>query len=170
MTDAAEGTAEIVIRDAEARDEAAWRRLWSGYITFYQVDVPEAVTAFTWSRILDPGVPMFARVAEMANESAGFSVSTLHPSTWTAGLNCYLEDLFVAQRARGRGVGRALIDDLLELAKEQGWDRLYWHTDAGNATARALYDRYTKADNFVRYRIPLSDYIQRGNSEREGIG
>ena len=49
--------AQILIRDAAADDEAAWRRLWSGYCDFYQVDVPEAVTAFTWSRVLDPDVP-----------------------------------------------------------------------------------------------------------------
>jgi hypothetical protein len=33
------------IRDSRPGDEAAWRRLWSGYLTFYKVDVPEA----TWS-------------------------------------------------------------------------------------------------------------------------
>lgn len=162
--------AEIVIRDPDPRDEAAWRRLWSGYTEFYQVDVPEAVTALTWSRILDPDVPVFARIAEMDGRIAGFAISTLHPSTWTAGPNCYLEDLFVDQNVRGHGVGGALIDDLLRLAEKKGWDRLYWHTDAGNETARALYDRYTKADNFVRYRIPLSDYIEWGNSERDAIG
>ncbi len=161
---------EIVIRDADPRDEASWRRLWSGYIDFYQVDVPEEVTALTWSRVLDPDARMFARIAQRGGEIGGFSISTLHPSTWTAGLNCYLEDLFVDHTMRGHGLGRALIDDLLDLAKQRGWDRLYWHTDAGNETARALYDRYTEADNFVRYRIPLSDYIGGSNSEREAIG
>lgn len=161
---------EIVIRDADPRDEASWRRLWSGYIDFYQADVPEEVTALTWSRVLDPDARMFARIAQRGGEIGGFSISTLHPSTWTAGLNCYLEDLFVDHTMRGHGLGRALIDDLLDLAKQRGWDRLYWHTDAGNETARALYDSYTEADNFVRYRIPLSGYIERGNSEREAIG
>lgn len=149
-------TTEIVIRDAAPRDEASWRRLWSGYTEFYQVDVPQEVTALTWSRVLDPDAPMFARIAERGGEIGGFSISMLHPSTWAAGLNCYLEDLFVDQNMRGHGVGRALIDDLLDLAKNRGWDRLYWHTDAGNETARTLYDSYTEADNFVRYRIPLS--------------
>ncbi|MHA1518228.1 MAG: GNAT family N-acetyltransferase [Alphaproteobacteria bacterium] len=146
----------LIIRDPKPDDEAAWRRLWSGYLVFYQVDVPGAVTAYTWARILDPSIPMFLRIAEIEEKVVGFAISTLHPSTWTAGLNCYLEDLFVDPDARGSGVGRALIEDLLALAKRRGWSRLYWHTDAGNETARALYDRYTKADNFVRYRIPLS--------------
>lgn len=163
-------TAELLIRDARADDEAAWCRLWSGYCDFYKVDVPEAVTAFTWSRILDPEMPMFARIAEVDGAVVGFAISTLHPSTWTAGLNCYLEDLFVDESARGLGAGRTLIDDLLALAKKEGWSRVYWHTDAGNETARALYDRYTKADDFVRYRIPLNDYAQRGNNAPGGEG
>jgi len=162
--------AKTTIRDPDSSDEAAWRRLWTGYIEFYEADVPEPVTALTWSRVLDPAIPMFARMAEVDDAVVGFTISTLHPSTWTADLNCYLEDLFVDPGARGHGVGRALIDDLLVLAKDKGWDRLYWHTNAGNTTARALYDRYTNADGFVRYRICLSDYNQRGNSDHEMIG
>ena len=143
------------IRDATPGDKAAWRRLWSGYIAFYNVDVPEDVTARTWSRLLDPCVPMFCRLAERDGEVVGFAVSTLHPSTWTSGLNCYLEDLFVESYARGLGTGRALIDDLLELAGKAGWSRVYWHTNADNETARRLYHRYTEADGFVRYRVTL---------------
>ena len=146
----------LLICDPGPDDEAAWRRLWSGYLTFYNEDVPEAVTAETWARILDPGVPMFGRLAEQNRTITGFTVSMLHPSTWTHDLNCYLEDLFVDPNARGRGVGRALIDDLLTLARKKGWSRLYWHTNAGNETSRRLYDRYIKADDFVRYRIVLS--------------
>ena len=145
-----------LIRDPGPDDEAAWRRLWSGYLTFYKEDVPEDVTAETWARILDPDVPMFGRLAEQNGAIAGFTVSTLHPSTWTRDLDCYLEDLFVDPDARGQGVGRALIDDLLTLSRKKGWSRLYWHTNAGNETARRLYDRYTKADDVVRYRIVLS--------------
>jgi len=83
------------------------------------VDVPEAVTAETRARILDPGVPMFGRLAEQNRAIAGFTVSTLHPSAWKRDLNCNLEDLFVDPNARGRGVGCALIDDLLTPAWEK---------------------------------------------------
>ena len=76
------------------------------------------MTGLTWSRILDETVPMFARVADYDGKVVGFAISTLHPSTWTRDLNCYLEDLFVDRDARGHGVGRALIDDLLKMAKE----------------------------------------------------
>jgi RimJ/RimL family protein N-acetyltransferase len=48
-----------------------------------------------------------------------------------------------------------LLDDLALLAKARGWHRLYWHTDAGNTRARALYDSYVVSDGHVRYRMPL---------------
>ena len=64
---------------------------------------------------------------------------------------CYLEDLFVSPEARGSGAGRALIEAVLERARAHGWDKVYWHTREDNARARALYDSFTGADDFVRY-------------------
>lgn len=144
-----------LIRDPRPGDEAAWRRLWAGYVTFYKAIVPDEVTAGTWARMLDPASDVFGRLAEHDGAVVGFSVSVLHPATWTLQPACYLEDLFVAAEARGCGAGRALLDDLLELAKARGWSRLYWHTNTGNETARRLYDQYTQADDFVRYRLVL---------------
>jgi GNAT superfamily N-acetyltransferase len=143
--------AAIIIRDPTAADEIAWRALWSGYNAFYEANIPEAVTARTWQRLLDPASSMFGRLAVVDSEVAGFSVCVLHDSTWTSVPVCYLEDLFVAPKFRGRGLGRSLIQDLVDRAKANGWSRLYWHTRAGNP-ARRLYDEFAKADDFVRYR------------------
>lgn len=71
------------------------------------------------------------------------------------GEDCYLEDMFVAPDARGRGIARALIDDLAALARAKGWRRLYWHADQANAPARRLYDSYVQADGHIRYRMVL---------------
>jgi predicted GNAT family acetyltransferase len=59
----------------------------------------------------------------------------------------------VDETARGQGIGKALLDDLVTKAKTNGWARLYWHTDEGNETARKLYDQYVEADGHVRYRM-----------------
>lgn len=142
-----------LVRAPEAGDEKRWRALWQGYVTFYRQTVPEEVTAATWARMCDPGSGVMGRVVEVDGQVDGFATCILHPCTWTLRPICYLEDLFVAPERRGAGLGRALIDDILALAVSQGWSRVYWHTQAGNATARALYDRYTKADDFVRYRL-----------------
>ncbi len=137
-----------------AADEQGWRRLWSDYNTFYEVCIPESVSARTWQRILDPASTIFCRIAMIDDEIAGFSISVLHQSTWTVMPVCYLEDLFVAPQFRRQGCGRLLIQDLLDRAKSKGWSRLYWHTRVSNP-ARALYDEFAAADDFVRYRLTL---------------
>ena len=143
---------KIVLRDPVAADEGDWRRLWSGYNTFYKTAVPDTVTAATWQRILDPKSAIFGRLAILDAAVIGFSVSALHDGTWTAAPICYLEDLFVDPRCRGQGCGRLLIQDLINRAKSQGWSRLYWHTRSDNP-ARRLYDEFALADDFVRYRL-----------------
>lgn len=145
----------IVVRDIAEPDEAAWRRLWAGYIAFYETDVPAPVTGETWRRLLDRSTPIVGRVAERDQQVVGFSICVLHPGTWTTAPICYLEDLFVDPAERGGGIGRALIQDLIDRGRAQGWSRLYWHTHGGNAAARRVYDRFAAADGFVRYRLFL---------------
>lgn len=145
----------VTIRDAAPEDEAAWRGLWQGYLTFYDHPLPEATTAFTWARLMDLDSPLKARLAVIGGEVAGFAIRQHHPSTWVPGEDCYLEDLFIADSARGHGAGRALIEDLIALARARGWHRLYWHTGRDNARARALYDTYVEEDGHVRYRMTL---------------
>jgi GNAT superfamily N-acetyltransferase len=142
----------ITIRDPHVSDEDEWRRLWSGYNAFYEAQIPEAVTSATWRRMLDPTSAIFGRLAVLETAIVGFSVSVVHACTWTVAPICYLEDLFVDPKNRGRGAGRLLIQDLIDLGKTRGWARLYWHTQATNP-ARRLYDDFAAADDFVRYRL-----------------
>lgn len=146
---------DLTIRDAEPGDEAGWRALWDAYLAFYAVDLAAGVTDRTWTRLMDPASPLKARLAVRGDRLAGFAVYQHHPSSWVAGDDCYLEDLFVAATARGGGIGRALIDDLAVLARAKGWHRLYWHTDEANTRARALYDSYAPSDGHIRYRVRL---------------
>jgi GNAT superfamily N-acetyltransferase len=141
------------IRTARAADEAQWRGLWRGYTEFYETRLPEHVTAATWRRIVAPEPAILCRFAEEQGRLLGFSHSLLHEGTFVQAPICYLEDLFVDPAARGRGVGRALIADLVAMASHCGWSRLYWHTRAENLAARRLYDAFVQADDFVRYRL-----------------
>ena len=105
--------------------------------------------------MMDPASPLTGRFAFAGPQMLGFALHHHHASTWVAGDDCYLEDLFVADAARGQGVGRALIDDLIGIARTKGWHRLYWHTDETNTRARALYDSYVQSDGHIRYRMAL---------------
>jgi GNAT superfamily N-acetyltransferase len=106
-----------VIRDPRQEDEASWRRLWAGYVAFYEAEVSEAITAATWQRLFMPGSGIFGRLAECDGAVSGFTISVVHPGTWTLAPRCYLEDLFVDPNMRGRGLGGArLVTDLLAYA------------------------------------------------------
>lgn len=145
----------MMIRWAEPGDEAEWRRLWAGFLNYYEVSLDAGITDYTWARLMDPQSSLKARLACDGGAVLGFAIHQHHPSTWVMGDDCYLEDLFVDPAARGKGVGRALIEDLAAHARSMGWKRLYWNTDASNETARKLYDSFTPDDGHVRYRMTL---------------
>jgi RimJ/RimL family protein N-acetyltransferase len=144
------------IRALGAGDEAAWRALWRDYQTFYDTALSDAVFATTWARLLDPAEPMFALGAfDDSGRLLGIVHAIFHRSCWTLGPYCYLQDLYTAAEARGRGVGRALIDAVCARARDAGAGRLYWLTHDTNATARALYDRVATDAGFIQYRKDL---------------
>lgn len=141
----------LAIRALLPTDEPTWRQLWRAYCDFYGAKVPDAVTQRTWKRILDPDSAVMCIVAELDGRVVGFAHCVVHENTWETQPVCYLEDLFVDPQARGRGVGRALLEWLRNAMRAEGWARLYWMTRHDNAPARALYDSFTPADDFVRY-------------------
>ncbi|MQB10991.1 GNAT family N-acetyltransferase [Agrobacterium sp. ICMP 6402] len=146
---------ELIIRDAQSADRAEWLRLWNDYLAFYEVELADDVTNHTWARILDPASRVSMRVASLGDQMAGFAIHHFHDSTWVKTPDCYLEDLYVDGEIRGKGTGRALMDDLIGICKEKGWSRLYWNTDEHNHRAQKLYDSYVKSDGHIRYRIKL---------------
>jgi len=141
------------IRSALPGDETAWRKLWQGYLDFYSAQVPDDITSRTWKRILDPDSAIMCIVAEVDGQVYGFANCVVHENTWETQPVCYLEDLYVLPSARGHGIGGALIEWLRNAMRAEGWARLYWMTREDNELARKLYDRFTKADGFVRYVI-----------------
>lgn len=144
----------VIVRELCAEDYLQWRPLWDGYTHFYECELDESVTAFTWERALNPHSSLFCRVAENDGKVIGFAMCLLHEGTWSTAPICYLEDLFVDENFRGAGAGHALIDALLAEGKREGWSKLYWITRENNP-ARKLYDKFGEADDYVRYRISL---------------
>jgi len=144
----------FTVRDLAPHDRIAWEELWAGYIAFYQSSVPPEVTAATFARLLEPNEPMFCLVAEddATHELIGMVNCVLHRGTWSISNFCYLEDLFTAESARGKGVGRALIKAVYARADALGCSRVYWLTHESNATARKLYDQVAKHAGFIQYR------------------
>ncbi len=142
----------LVIRSLKPADRANWEPLWRGYQTFYKVELAPEVTQATWRRFFDGLEPMHALVAEDGGELVGIVHYLFHRSTWMVGPICYLQDLFTAEKARGKGVGKALIEGVSARAAASGASRVYWHTHETNATARILYDKVATLSGFVQYR------------------
>ncbi len=139
------------IRPLARGDEAQWRKLWQGYLDFYETVLDDATTTATFQRLLDDS-RFFCLVADGSGGLLGLVHCVIHPATWSTLDYCYLEDLFVSPEARGAGVGRALIEAVYERAEKGGIDRVYWLTHQSNAAARALYDQLASNAGFVQYR------------------
>ena len=141
-----------MIRPIAVDERPEWEPLWRDYQVFYGVAISEETTAVTWARLHDPAEPMGVLGAYAGGELLGIVHFLFHRSCWTIGDYCYLQDLFVAEGARGRGLGRALILAVEQLARAAGASRLYWLTHETNAVARALYDRLAERSGFIQYR------------------
>jgi GNAT superfamily N-acetyltransferase len=143
---------EIVIRPVGKDERAAWEPLWDGYIAFYKATLAPGVSDATWQRFHDPEQPMFLLGAYVGGKLTGIVQYVFHRSTWSAADYCYLGDLFVAESARGLGLGRALIEAVYQQARAAGLPRVYWHTHNTNAQARVLYDQVAENAGFIQYR------------------
>jgi len=140
------------IRPLTAADEADWRRLWRAYLAFYDTEKPPEIYAATWARLIAPDRPQqMGLIARMDGQAAGLVHYIFHPSNWTLGDVCYLQDLYADPDCRGQGLGRALIEAVYAAADRHGADGVYWLTQETNATARRLYDRVARVTPFIRY-------------------
>jgi GNAT superfamily N-acetyltransferase len=96
--------------------------------------------------------PVHALVAESGGALLGLTHYLFHRSTTMIEPNCYLQDLFTSAAARGKGVGRALINGVYEQARLAGGSRVYWQTHETNHTAMQLYDKVAERSGFIVYR------------------
>ena len=146
---------DTLVRPIHRTDRAEWLPLWSGYNAFYErageTALAPSITETTWERFFSPLEPVFALVAEVDGKVVGIAHYLFHRSTTRIEPVCYLQDLFTDPEARGRGIGRALIQGVYEQAGEAGARRVYWQTKSTNEAGRALYDRVARHLGFIVY-------------------
>lgn len=144
---------DLKIRDPKPEDKAQWLELWDGYLAFYKQELSHQQTELTWERLLHAKDGLHAIVAELDGQLVGLAHYFWTPSTWQQNKDLYLEDLFVSPSVRGKGVGKALIEALVDVCLKAGGSKVHWQTHQTNQTAIALYEKLAKQSEFVVFKI-----------------
>lgn len=149
----AKGSFVISIGKLVPSDRAEWQDLFAGYNEFYGRTMPDEFFDKSWEDFrTDERVHAFG--AKVDGQLVGIVHFVVHASTTSADW-CYMQDLFTAPDARGKGVARALIAAVSEWARSHACGRVYWSTHESNTTARRLYDQVAENRGFILYTIQL---------------
>lgn len=148
----------VVIRPAEPRDVSALALLMADLDRFYgetDIEPPEQrIPQIAAALFVEPkaGYVLLARENEQLVGVAAYSF--LWPAAGVT-RSLYLKELYVTETFRRRGVGRALIQALCQVAIEHECSRVEWTADEGNGLAEAFYERLgvPKNRDKVLYRL-----------------
>jgi ribosomal protein S18 acetylase RimI-like enzyme len=125
------------IRRAAPAEAPVVARLLHDFNTEFEDETPgvEALAEFT-----RPLIESGEIVVLLANRADGLSLWRLRPSPWTGRPEAYLQELYVVPARRGKGIGRALLEATMELARAAGATGIDLNTGETDAAARALYE------------------------------
>ena len=148
-------TKGFFIREPEPADREEWEVLWNAYLVFYESIIPQKHTDVLWERILDDDHPIRAYFAVREEDSKMIGIVQFFPQldTWEIEPICYLQDLYVAEDARLKGVGAELIRKVKDHSDKEGWVFVYWRTAEDNKTARHLYDKLAGEPIDIAYQL-----------------
>ena len=108
------------LRELNENDFDRWKRLWSAYLAFYDTTLDDIIYKTTFGRLVaSDNTAQNATVACQHNEMVGLVHYIFHPDNWNIEDDCYLQDLFVIENARGLGVGRSLIEAVYAEAEKR---------------------------------------------------
>jgi GNAT superfamily N-acetyltransferase len=142
----------LTIRPVAETDREDWRRLWTGYLAYYESQVSDAVYATTFARLLSGREGEFrGLIAEAGGRPVGLTHFLFHRHCWRIENVCYLQDLYTDPVARGQGVARELIEAVYAAADAEGCPQVYWLTQEFNYRGRMLYDKVGVKTPFIRY-------------------
>lgn len=131
---------------------ADWDQLYAGYAAFYRVAQTEEMRDRVWSWLMDPEHEVEGLVAlDGASRAVGLAHVRAFARPLSATTGGFLDDLFVAETARGTGAAEALIRRIAAIGHERGWSVIRWITAEDNARARKLYDRLARKTGWVTY-------------------
>ena len=144
----------VIVRELIESDREPWDVLFRGYLEFYKSDLSDEMIELAWRRLLENDEQFHTGLVAVLDSGRPIGLAHLlfHRSTWSPTYYCYLEDLFVSQDQRLKGVGRLLIEATYAEADKRKCTRTYWATQEFNYRGRALYDRVATKSEFIQYR------------------
>jgi ribosomal protein S18 acetylase RimI-like enzyme len=126
------------VRQATAEDAEAIGRLLHDFNTEFDDVTPGPAKLAARVRELLPAGDFAVLIGGPGPD--GLVVLRFRPSLWTQALECYLAELYVVPDRRGQGLGRALLEAAIELARSRGADYMDLATSEDDVVARALYE------------------------------
>jgi ribosomal protein S18 acetylase RimI-like enzyme len=132
----------VSVRVAEPQDAPAVARLLGEFrTTFFGRSEPsdESLHSSVERLIRDKETEYLLAGGE---DPAGVAQLRYRESLWSGKCDCWLEDLFVREEARGEGLGGALVVATIERSRARGCARIELDTQATNRDAIALYERH----------------------------
>lgn len=131
--------AEIPIREAAVEDASLIARLLHAFNTEYEEETPgvEELTRHA-RRMLEEG----EMTVLLAPDGAGLALLRFRPSVWTERSEAYLQELYVAPRRRGEGIGEALLEAALEASRQANAAWIELNTGETDIAARTLYKKF----------------------------
>ena len=109
-------------------------------------------------------------LAHWSGEPVGFALYFRNFSTFLGQAGIYLEDLFVEPAHRGKGIGKALLKRLAEIAVERGYGRLEWSVLDWNTPSIEFYRSLgaVPMDEWIRYRLTGAPLMRLALGDRGG--
>jgi ribosomal protein S18 acetylase RimI-like enzyme len=127
-----------LVRLADADDAAVVGRLLHDFNQEFDEPTPDpAVLAERLRQLIEGGDTLVLLAGDGPD---GLAVLRLRAAVWSAGLECYLAELYVTPARRGRGLGRALMEAALGEARARGADTMDIGVDEPDLVARRLYE------------------------------
>ncbi len=148
-----------VVRRATLADAAVIGRLLHDFNTEYDDPTPGPDKLAGRIRELLAGGDTAVLLAGAGPD--GLAVLRFRPALWSEALECYLAELYVAPPVRGRGLGRALMNAAMALARDEGADYMDLGTAETDVAARALYESLGFSNREGKPDGPVNYYYER---------
>jgi ribosomal protein S18 acetylase RimI-like enzyme len=148
-----------VVRRATAADAEAIGRLLHDFNTEYEDPTPGPERMAARMRELlaggDTAVVLGGRGPD------GLAVLRFRPAIWESALECYLAELYVVPDRRGQGLGRALMNAAMSLARAEGATYMDLGTSEADVAARGLYESLGFSNREGKPDGPINFYYER---------